>query len=207
MDFPSWFAFLCASLVTAFLPGQAVLLAIANALEHGRRRALLGSLGNAAGLLLVAGCTLAGLGLVLRQHPAAFQALKLCGALYLVYLGVAQWRMAARAQPAATPAAGRGLFLRGVLVALTNPKGILFFAALFPQFMGAAEGMAGRFALMTATFVACAVLAHVCFIALAPWAARRLAGGSAAVPARRLGAAFFVALGLAMLWLPAPGWA
>lgn len=204
MDFPSWFAFLCASLVTAFLPGQAVLLAIANALEHGRRRALLGSLGNAAGLLLVAGGTLAGLGLALRQHPAFFQALKLCGALYLVYLGVAQWRTAVRARPAAAPADDRDLFLRGVLVALTNPKGILFFAALFPQFVGATDSMGSRFALMTATFVACAVLAHVCFIALAPWAAERLAGGSAAAPARRLGAVFFVVLGLALLWLPAP---
>lgn len=204
MDFPSWFGFLCASLVTAFLPGQAVLLAIANALEHGRRRALLGSLGNAVGLLLVAMGTLAGLGLVLRQHPAAFQALKLCGALYLVYLGVAQWRKAVPTRPAPPAADGRDLFLRGVLVALTNPKGILFFAALFPQFMGATEGMGSRFALMTATFVACAVLSHVCFIAFAPWAAGRLAGGSAAAPARRVGAVFFIALGLAMLWLPAP---
>lgn len=209
MDLHTWSAFLLASLVTAFTPGQAVLLAVSNALELGRRRAMFGSLGNAAGLLLLAGATLGGLGLLLRAWPAAFEALKLLGACYLVWLGVRAWRPVA-----AAPAAGGGprqvasamrIFLQGLGVALTNPKGILFFGALFPQFARTGEGLAGRFALMTATFVACAVCAHLCFIAAAPWARRKLASRRAGSLVRRLGGLLFILLGLAMLRLRLPG--
>ncbi|HEX8406261.1 MAG TPA: LysE family translocator [Duganella sp.] len=209
MDFGTWFAFFLASLVTAFLPGQAILLAVANSLEYGRRKALASSLGNAVGIVLLALATLAGLGLLLREHPLAFDAIKLCGALYLVWLGVSQWRAAGRTQPLAfastTPGGGAGLFAQGVLVAITNPKSILFFAALFPQFVDAGQGMLPRFALMTATFAGCAVTAHVCFIAAAPWAASRLREGGAARAARRIGAVLFVAVGLGMLLLPRMG--
>lgn len=209
MDLPTWFAFFLASLATAFLPGQAILLAVSNALQHGRRKALASSLGNAAGIVLLALATLAGLGLLLREHPLAFEAVKLCGALYLVWLGVAQWRAAGRIQPAmppgSAPGGGAGLFLQGVTVAVTNPKAILFFAALFPQFVDAGPDMLPRFALMTATFTGCAVLAHVCFIAAAPWAASRLRQGGAARLARRLGALLFIGIGLGMLMLPRSG--
>lgn len=208
MDFGTWFAFLLASLVTAFLPGQAILLAVSNSLEYGRRKALASSLGNAVGIVLLALTTLAGLGLLLREHPLAFDAIKLCGALYLVWLGVSQWRAAGRTQPLAfssTTPGGGGLFTQGVLVAITNPKSILFFAALFPQFVDADQGMLPRFALMTATFVGCAVTAHVCFIAAAPWVASRLRQGGAARAARRIGAVLFVAVGLGMLVLPRMG--
>lgn len=205
MDAATWFAFFLASLVTAFLPGQAILLAVANALRFGRRKALASSLGNAVGIVLLALATLAGLGLLLRRHPLAFEAVKLCGALYLVYLGVAQWRAATPAQPLAPGGSapdGVRLFVQGVTVALTNPKGILFFAALFPQFVDGGEGLPARFALMTATFAGCAMAAHVCFIAAAPWAAGRLRHGGAAVLARRIGALLFIGLGLGMLLLP-----
>ena len=180
MDFHTWFAFFLASLATAFLPGQAILLAVANSLRYGRRRALASSLGNAAGIVLLALATLAGLGLLLREHPLAFEATKLCGALYLVWLGVAQWRAAGRAQAATQRESVRGgragLFVQGMTVALTNPKGILFFAALFPQFVEAGQDMLPRFALLTATFVGCALIAHLCFIAARTGKPVRLSG-------------------------------
>ena len=209
MDLHTWFAFFLASLATAFLPGQAILLAVSNALQHGRRAALSSSLGNAAGIVLLALATLAGLGLLLREHPLAVEAVRLCGALYLVWLGVALWRAAGQTQPAAlrwsAPGGAAGLFVQGATVAVTNPKGILFFAALFPQFVDGGEDMLPRFALMTATFVGCTVIAHVCFIAAAPWAAGRLRQDGVARLARRMGGVLFAGLGLGVLLLPRAG--
>jgi len=203
MDIDSWFAFLLASLITAFTPGQAVLLTIANTIERGRRQALIGSSGNVAGLLLVAAATCTGLGVLMRQTPGALQALKAAGAIYLVYLGLQAWR---QPDPARTLAAGRamtrrGLFLQGVTVAATNPKGILFFAALFPQFAGDGPGLAWRFAVLASTFSACTMGAHVAYIVGARWASGRVGTRIDAALARRCSGVLFVLLGAGLLAL------
>lgn len=202
MALETWLAFLLTSLVTAFTPGQAVLLAVSNALALGRRRALLGSLGNATGLLVLGAATLSGIGLLLRAYPPLFDAIKLFGAGYLLWLGVQPWLAKARART--SPAHAGSVFLQGLVVALANPKAILFFAALFPQFVPAGSGLSLGFVAMTATFVACALVAHVCYIALAPWSAGKLAQGKGAQAARKAGGLLFIALGLGMLRLQLP---
>ena len=202
MAFDTWLAFLFTSLVTAFTPGQAVVLAVSNTLALGRRRALLGSLGNAAGLLVLGAATLSGMGLLLRAWPPLFDAVKLAGAGYLVWMGVQPWL--AKPPLRSAPARAGSVFLQGLLVALANPKAILFFAALFPQFVPAGRGLSLGFVVMMLTFVACALTAHVCYIALAPWSASRLGQGRGALLARRAGGILFIALGLGMLRLHLP---
>lgn len=203
MDIDSWSTFLLASIVTAFTPGQAILLAISNALERGRSQALLSSGGNIAGLLLLAGATAAGLGLLMEGAPGALQAVKAAGAVYLVYLGLQPWWPARRAPGAMASRAGaptkRALFMQGLTVAATNPKGILFFGALFPQFVGAGPGLVSRFLVLTLTFAGCTLAAHLFFIMAAPWASRRLGGSVSPASARKLGGALFVLLGIGLL--------
>ncbi len=203
MDIESWTAFLLASLVTAFTPGQAILLAMSNALERGRSQALLSSGGNLAGLLLVAAATAAGLGLLMRAAPGVLHALRIAGALYLIYLGLQPWwpaRHRAGAHATRRPApTKRALFMQGLTVAATNPKGILFFGALFPQFVGAGPGLASRFLVLTLTFAGCTLAAHLFFIMAAPWAGMRLRGRISPAGARKAGGALFVLLGIGLL--------
>jgi len=173
MTMTSWLLYCAVALATAFTPGPAVLLAISNALTVGARRALFCSSGNAFGVCVVSAATMAGLDLLLKNSAALFLLLKTAGALYLIYLGLRQWKsranlfaqLDATARPPAQTA--RQLFQRGALVSITNPKCILFFTALFPQFMQAEQPVLPQFLVLTATFAACTLLSHLAYVLLA----------------------------------------
>ncbi|NKI94677.1 LysE family translocator [Rhizobacter sp. SG703] len=207
MALSDWLAFLLVSLFVTFTPGPAVLLAVSNSIGVGPARAMISSLGNAVGLLLVSTAATAGLGVVLQTSATAFLVLKLLGAGYLVYLGIRQWRSggAMFAEPSSTQArAGTPawrLFGNGLTVALTNPKAILFFTALFPQFMKAGAGAAQQFAVLTVTFAGCAVFAHAVYVLLARSVKGRLAAPHRARWLNRAFGGSFVLLGLSLLGL------
>jgi len=173
MTMTSWLLYCAVALATAFTPGPAVLLAISNALTVGARRALYCSSGNAFGVCVVSAATMAGLGLLLKSSATLFLLLKTAGALYLIYLGLRQWKnranLFAQLDDAARPLTQtpRQLFQRGALVSITNPKCILFFTALFPQFMQAGQPVLPQFLVLTATFAACTLLSHLAYVLLA----------------------------------------
>jgi threonine/homoserine/homoserine lactone efflux protein len=205
MNTSNWLVFCSVALLTTFTPGPAVLLAISNSVARGPRRALIGSLGNALGLFIVSGTALAGLGIVLATSASAFTLLKLAGAGYLIYLGVRQWRNQASAFAAAStsPAHSTGwrLFAQGVSVALTNPKGILFFSALFPQFLTQEAPLLEQFVVLTTTFSVCALLSHTFYALLAHKLRRQFASPRRARLFNRISGGLFVLLGLSLLRL------
>jgi len=196
VEFKLWLAYFIASLLTAFSPGQAVMLAVSTTLQHGGKRAMLGSFGNAAGILVVAGAALTGVAAVIHAVPAALDVMRAAGGLYLVYLGVRQWRTPAATLPDTT---GTALFTQGMLVALTNPKGLLFFAALFPRFVRAERPLWEQFIILTGTFIACAITAHATFVLIAHHARGWLAEPRRLAAMRKVSGLAFVLLGLAML--------
>lgn len=212
---PNYLIFCGLALLTTLSPGPALLLTLSNTLAVGPRRAMLGALGNALGLLLVSSLVMAGLGLLLIGSAKAFGLLKLTGAAYLIYLGVQQWR--ASSQPAAQTGPGLApkqgtlaLFSRGVAVALTNPKAILFFSALFPQFISADRSVLGQFVVLTLTFAASALFSHAVYASIAAALRSRLGstGSRRQQQSTRLfkrgSAVAFVGLGLSLLRLPGP---
>ncbi|OLT08791.1 lysine transporter LysE [Pseudonocardia sp. CNS-004] len=138
-------AFTLAGVVLVIIPGPSVLFIVGRALAHGRRAALASVAGNTAGASLVVIVVALGLGAVAAQSIAFFTTLKLVGAAYLVYLGVQTIRnrgdlIAKLGEPAAP--ADRRLFLQGVIVGVTNPKVLVFFAAVLPQFVDTEAGSA-----------------------------------------------------------------
>ena len=206
MSLSAWSLFCTLSLVTAFSPGPAVLLAVSNAATLGMRRALVSSFGNAVGVFLVSAIAMLGLGALLKTSALWFGALKFAGAAYLIYLGIRQWRsrvvLFERMENAAlAPGQSSGrLFLQGLLVATTNPKSILFFTALLPQFMRQDAPMMRQFLVLTLTFAACTVLSHLCYVAAARGLGRWFAGNRGRW-FNRLSGAMFVTLGLGLLRL------
>ena len=210
MHFSNWLLFCGVALLVTFSPGPAVLLAISNAIAVGPRRAMISSLGNGVGLFIISGVAMAGMGVVLATSATAFMLLKLAGALYLVYLGVKQWRSktsivaapsVAQQPRAANPNSNGRLFRQGLTVALTNPKAILFFSALFPQFIAPGEPVALQFAVLTTSFVGCAMLAHLFYANLARLLKSQLASPGRAKLFNRISGGAFVLLGLSLLRL------
>lgn len=179
MSFSTWLLFLSVSLAAAFSPGPGVLMAISTASSQGARRAFYSSAGNALGVFIVATTAVTGLGLVLKASELAFGLLKLAGAAYLVYLGIKAWRNAGKqpAEQAQMPLVAESrisTFRAGLLVAISNPKAILFFTAVFPQFMPADHVDPLRFLLLTSTFTACTLLSHFFYVSCAAWVKRNV---------------------------------
>ncbi|HEU5130386.1 MAG TPA: LysE family translocator [Glycomyces sp.] len=131
-------AFVVASLVVILIPGPSVLFSVGRALAYGRRKALLTAFGNALGVFAAAALVAVGLGAVVQQSALAFGIVKYAGAAYLVYLGVKalRERKGAITVPEDADRAGLPVF-EGFLVGALNPKTILFFVAILPQFVDA----------------------------------------------------------------------
>ncbi len=142
----SLLAFAAMSLLVIVIPGPSVLFVIGRALAHGRRTALATVLGNLVGSYLLVMAVAWGLGVLVERSATVFMGAKLAGAAYLIYLGVQAFRhrKEMRAADMEVPAGERRSDLRtildGIFVGVTNPKGIIFFAAVLPQFVDHAAG-------------------------------------------------------------------
>ncbi|WP_328690771.1 LysE family translocator [Streptomyces phaeochromogenes] len=140
-------AFAAMSLLVVMIPGPSVLFVIGRALAHGRRTAVATALGNVLGSYLLVVAVAVGVGSIVEQSVTVYMAVKLAGAAYLVYLGVQAFRhrkeMRASDITERADAPARGdlrTVLDGALVGVTNPKGIVFFAAVLPQFVDHSAG-------------------------------------------------------------------
>ncbi|WP_344400669.1 LysE family translocator [Streptomyces longisporus] len=138
-------AFAALSFLLIVIPGPSVLFVIGRALAQGRRAALTTVVGNTLGACLLVVAVAFGIGSVVERSVLVFTVLKLAGALYLVYLGVKAWRERGSLRAAFTGgevAAHSGLrtFWEGFAVGVTNPKTIVFFAAVLPQFVDRDSG-------------------------------------------------------------------
>jgi threonine/homoserine/homoserine lactone efflux protein len=133
-----------ASLVVIVIPGPSVLFVIGRALAYGRRTALSTVCGNAAGNYVVAICVAIGVGAIVQRSETVFTVLKLIGALYLIWLGVAAIRhrngLRAAFGAAAAPRPDRSAAREGFLVGVTNPKALILFGAILPQFVDRTGG-------------------------------------------------------------------
>lgn len=205
MQSSNWLAFCSVSLLAGVTPGPAVVLAISNSVEHGPRRALISSLGNVLGLFIMSAFVMLGLGVLLAASAIGFTTLKILGAGYLVYLGVRQWRSRGLSRStvgvgSASVTGGR-LFRQGLYVALTNPKALLFYAALFPQFLTRHRPLPEQFFILTTTFALCIFLVHVVYVLLAHSVKSYLANPRLLHFFNRVVGAVYIGLGLGMLRL------
>jgi threonine/homoserine/homoserine lactone efflux protein len=133
-----------ASFLIIVVPGPGVLFVVGRALAHGRRTAIATAVGHAAGNYVVAACVAVGLGTLLERSAQVFIAVKLAGALYLVWLGVQAIRhrqALAEAMSGDVPARAGWRALRdGFVVGVTNPKAFILFGAILPQFVNRGAG-------------------------------------------------------------------
>ncbi|MBM6403415.1 LysE family translocator [Phycicoccus sp. CSK15P-2] len=154
--------FLLASVVIVAIPGPSVLFTVGRALAAGRRAALLTVAGNAGGILTQIVAIAAGLGPVVASSATAYTVLKVAGALYLVWLGVQALRdrrgLAAALAEGLPATRVRRALREGYVVGVTNPKSLVFFMALLPQFVDPARPVWSQLVALGAVFVAVALV-------------------------------------------------
>ena len=160
MDIELYAAFVLASVLLIVVPGPNVGLIVANSLAHGPRHALVTVAGTTVAMSIQLAITCAGLASLMAILAQGFEWLRWIGVAYLSYLGIKHWRSfaAVRGTEATRETSRRKLFWQGFLVALTNPKTLLFYAAFLPQFVDPALAPGPQIAVLCVTFVSLALV-------------------------------------------------
>ena len=161
MEWGTWLLYTAAALGLSLTPGPNGLLALTHGALYGVRRTTFTILGGALGFTLIIAASMFGIGALLAASANLLTVLKWLGGAYLVWLGIQVWRSPAIAaeKNASTPVLTRvAVFRQGLLSAITNPKGILFFVAFLPQFLEPDASLVLQFIVMAATFVVIEIL-------------------------------------------------
>ena len=188
-----------AALALIVVPGPAVLYVVAQSIDQGRRAGLVSAAGIATGGTVHIVAATVGLSALLVQSATAFEAVKLAGAAYLIYLGVRRLLTRVTEEPVERERRPhRALFRRGVVVNVLNPKTALFFLAFLPQFVDPDRGAAWlQIAIFGVTFVLLAWVSDSLYAVAAGTAAHRLRGRAFAAVQRWFSGTVFVVLGVA----------
>jgi threonine/homoserine/homoserine lactone efflux protein len=181
----NWVGFIPAALLVSLIPGASQLLGLSNALRYGTVWALAGIAGRLAAFAVLIGLVVAGLGAILATSAAALIVIKWVGAAYLLWIGVACIRSAWKA-PLATeaPMAGEAkgisrVVINEFIVAISNPKALLLFAALLPQFINGEPDAANlQIASLGTAYLGIEFMVGLGYIALGGWI------GAASISAR-----------------------
>jgi threonine/homoserine/homoserine lactone efflux protein len=152
--------YVAAVFLAMIAPGPDMMFVLATGARGGPRAGLLATLGVVTSEIIQISAVAAGLAALFAAAPAAFTVLRLCGAAYLLYLGVQALRSARRGSPLAAAETGARVsgpyaYLRGALTNLVNPKSVTFVVALLPQFVDRGLGhVPAQFAVLGAIFIA-----------------------------------------------------
>lgn len=146
-------ALIAATIVLILIPGPNVALIVANSLRHGMRIGIVTSLGTTVGIALQLLIVVLGLAALIGVVADALTWIKWIGVIYLVYVGIRNWN-----EPAADLSDIKALsdtraFWRGVILAVINPKTLLFNAAFLPQFVGDTSNASGELLLLAGVFM------------------------------------------------------
>jgi threonine/homoserine/homoserine lactone efflux protein len=156
MGFSTWLLYVAAVFVLTVTPGPTVLMCISTSVNLGPRKALVATVGSTTAIVGIMALSALGLGAALAASETLFTVLKWLGAAYLVYLGVTA--LLSKATDISVtgdvkPTSYIKLLTRGFLVGASNPKALLFFGALFPQFINPNAPQWPQFLVLGATFV------------------------------------------------------
>lgn len=209
MSLEHWLIYVSVVALIVVTPGPAAALCLSHGVVHGRSRTLMTVLGLVSSSLALIALSSFGLGAVLATSSTLFAIVKYAGAAYLIYLGISIWRAPVpevrpvETTPAASPAdrlsLGR-LFITGFLVGISNPKDLLFFGALFPQFIEPSTRAVQQLLILSSTWVVVAFAIMALYATLGSKFASRMQGISARRALNKVTGSVFVAAGAALAW-------
>jgi homoserine/homoserine lactone efflux protein len=152
MSLEFYLAYVLACIIIVIVPGPIVTLIVANSIAHGARAGLINIAGAQLGLATMIGVVLVGLASLIATMGVWFDAVRLAGAAYLIWLGIKFFRARnTLGDPANVVAPRVGFFWQGFLVLMANPKALLLFGAFIPQFVDPAGDYVGQVILLGVT--------------------------------------------------------
>jgi len=158
MTFDTWLYYFLAVLVLTASPGPSVLLCLSKSVTQGFRSAVFTALGSLLAILGIMSLSFTGLGVLIASSELLFNIIKWLGCAYLVYLGYLALMSKQESfqlgnqSPNVARQSRLSLFSSGFIVGASNPKAIVFFTALFPQFIDTTEPMLLQYLAFTVTF-------------------------------------------------------
>lgn len=173
MEFHIFIAFAAATSIMIALPGPSVILTIAHSISFGWRPAIATVAGETAGIAVQLLIAAVGFVSILNYAAQAFECIRWVGAVYLIYLGIKQWKSANNPiEIHQSKVSKKNLFVQGLIITIPNPKSLLFIAAFLPQFIDPTRPVITQFSIIVPTFLI------ITFTITSVWA---LAAGSARV--------------------------
>lgn len=139
MQLDTWIYYTLAILVLTASPGPSSLLCLSKGVSSGFRLALTTALGSLSAITIILTLSFTGLGVVIASSEFVFNIIKWCGAAYLIWLGIQAFRSKqndfSKSDSAQVSTSHVSAYTSGFIVGSSNPKAIIFFTALFPQFI------------------------------------------------------------------------
>ncbi|ANI77784.1 MULTISPECIES: LysE family translocator [Sphingobium] len=155
MSLHLWWLYVTAVFLISATPGPNMLHVMTQSIAHGPRKAMMTMAGLMSAVLLCLIASALGLGALLEASPQLFDLLRYAGVAYLIWLGIRAWRapVSTGGGIAAQPQSAGALYGTGLLTGLSNPKLIIFAAALFPQFIDTDRPFVIQLAILVVSFV------------------------------------------------------
>ncbi|EJC7064105.1 TPA: LysE family translocator [Vibrio parahaemolyticus] len=157
MQLDTWIYYTLAILVLTASPGPSSLLCLSKGVSSGFRLALTTALGSLSAITIILTLSFTGLGVVIASSEFMFNIIKWCGAAYLIWLGIQAFRSKqndfAKSDSAQVSTSHVSAYTSGFIVGSSNPKAIIFFTALFPQFIDPTASLLIQYAIFAGTFV------------------------------------------------------
>lgn len=159
MTIETWLYYLLTMLVLTSTPGPSVLYSVSNSLNGGVKKALFGALGGTTAITIIMTLSFTGMGVVIMTSEVLFNIIKWLGVAYLVYLGMSALLSKDESFLVSNKSNNKkqsykATYLGGFMVGASNPKAILFFTALFPQFINPTAALWPQFLILSLTFIA-----------------------------------------------------
>ncbi len=188
-------------------PGPAIFLAISNGLTNDIKTVAISSFGNILGLFILSAISISGLGAILTASSTLFMIIKIIGAFYLLYLGIKQFRSIGSIKlneqntHKHNKRSSKTFFYESFFLAVTNPKPIIFFIALFPQFLNLKYAILPQFLILTGTFMFISFFSLLTYGFIAKNAKRYLNDKDKMAWFHKITGGLFIMMGLGLLQL------